>query len=298
MSEDGVKKSSNPWVSMTAGTIAGGIECVAVWPMEYIKTQLQLQSISKTGQKPLYTGVISGLKYTVQTTGFLSLYRGLGVTLVGSLLQRAAGRRAGQAHHVQAVHGWLGRRGHRGCSRSDAHGDHQDEAHPDQPAAASRGAEHIAGERSPRPVPGRVGHGAQAGLQPGPAVHVLQQVQGPADGQRPHQAVPAGLPRRRHVCGLLLHAGQQSLRRGEDADAEQRSRGQVQEHRGLLQTDLRRRGVAGLLQRGGASHGPGSARTGCDLHELRVGAEPGGAILRQEVTAIMVHYHRILLSFS
>mmetsp|Transcript_17117 Transcript_17117/g.23533 ORF Transcript_17117/g.23533 Transcript_17117/m.23533 type:complete len:295 (-) Transcript_17117:302-1186(-) len=85
MSEDGVKKSSNPWVSMTAGTIAGGIECVAVWPMEYIKTQLQLQSISKTGQKPLYTGVISGLKYTVQTTGFLSLYRGLGVTLVGSM---------------------------------------------------------------------------------------------------------------------------------------------------------------------------------------------------------------------
>jgi len=50
--------------------------------MEYIKTQLQLQSIAKNGQKPLYTGVISGLKYTVQTTGFLSLYRGLGVTLV------------------------------------------------------------------------------------------------------------------------------------------------------------------------------------------------------------------------
>jgi len=30
----------------------------------------------------------------------------------------------------------------------------------------------------------------------GAAVHVLQQVQRPADGQRKQQAVPAGLPRR------------------------------------------------------------------------------------------------------
>lgn len=30
-------------------------------------------------------GVISGLVYTVKTTGFLSLYNGLGVTLVGSI---------------------------------------------------------------------------------------------------------------------------------------------------------------------------------------------------------------------
>lgn len=29
MSEDGVRKSSNPLVSMTAGAIAGGIECIA-----------------------------------------------------------------------------------------------------------------------------------------------------------------------------------------------------------------------------------------------------------------------------
>jgi solute carrier family 25 citrate transporter 1 len=79
MSEDGVKKSANPLVSLTSGCIAGGIECVAVWPMEYIKTQLQLQ---KGGQKPPFTGVISGLTYTVRTTGFFSLYRGLGVTLV------------------------------------------------------------------------------------------------------------------------------------------------------------------------------------------------------------------------
>ncbi len=60
MSEDGVKKSSNPWVSVTAGCIAGGVECITVWPMEYIKTQLQLQKLSGS-TKPPFTGVISGL---------------------------------------------------------------------------------------------------------------------------------------------------------------------------------------------------------------------------------------------
>jgi len=51
-----------------------------------IKTQLQLTSKSAAGLKPLpYNGMISGLTYTVRTTGFLSLYRGLAPTLVGSI---------------------------------------------------------------------------------------------------------------------------------------------------------------------------------------------------------------------
>jgi len=109
MSEDGVKKSSNPMVALATGCVAGiiiiiifyvhlllllllllllykkgGIECVSVWPMEYIKTQLQLQRVAP-GQKPPFTGIISGFAYTVKTTGFLSLYTGLGVTLVFSI---------------------------------------------------------------------------------------------------------------------------------------------------------------------------------------------------------------------
>lgn len=52
--------------------------------MEYIKTQLQLQSRVKGAALP-YTGMISGLSYTVRTTGFFSLYRGLAPTLVGSI---------------------------------------------------------------------------------------------------------------------------------------------------------------------------------------------------------------------
>lgn len=70
---------------MTAGCIAGGVEATAVWPMEYIKTQLQLHSRAK-GAAPLpYTGMVGGLTYTVRTTGFFSLYRGLAPTLVGSI---------------------------------------------------------------------------------------------------------------------------------------------------------------------------------------------------------------------
>ena len=69
---------------MAAGCIAGGIEATAVWPMEFIKTQLQLQSKSKGAALP-YNGMISGLTYYVRTTGFLSLYRGLAPTLIGSI---------------------------------------------------------------------------------------------------------------------------------------------------------------------------------------------------------------------
>eukprot|EP00956_Cyclotella_meneghiniana_P022361 scaffold42258_cov71-Cyclotella_meneghiniana.AAC.5 len=77
-------KKKNPWTPMAAGCIAGGIEATAVWPMEFIKTQLQLQSKSKGAALP-YNGMISGLTYYVRTTGFLSLYRGLAPTLIGSI---------------------------------------------------------------------------------------------------------------------------------------------------------------------------------------------------------------------
>ncbi|KAL7498665.1 hypothetical protein ACHAWT_006519 [Skeletonema menzelii] len=77
-------KKKNPWTPMTAGCIAGGIEATAVWPMEFIKTQLQLQSKAKGAALP-YNGMISGLSYYVRTTGFFSLYRGLTPTLIGSI---------------------------------------------------------------------------------------------------------------------------------------------------------------------------------------------------------------------
>jgi solute carrier family 25 (mitochondrial citrate transporter), member 1 len=75
------KSQKNPLTPLAAGCIAGGVEATCVWPMEYIKTQLQLH---KGSQLP-YTGVFSGLRYTVRTTGFISLYRGLAPTLLGSI---------------------------------------------------------------------------------------------------------------------------------------------------------------------------------------------------------------------
>jgi len=80
-------KKKNPWTPMAAGCIAGGIEATAVWPMEFIKTQLQLQTKVK-GNVPTnlpYTGMLSGLAHYTRTTGFLSLYRGLAPTLIGSI---------------------------------------------------------------------------------------------------------------------------------------------------------------------------------------------------------------------
>mmetsp|Transcript_10924 Transcript_10924/g.19604 ORF Transcript_10924/g.19604 Transcript_10924/m.19604 type:complete len:296 (-) Transcript_10924:342-1229(-) len=81
-------KKKNPWTPMAAGCIAGGIEATCVWPMEFIKTQLQLQSKAKVpgGAAALpYNGMVSGLSYYVRTTGFFSLYRGLTPTLIGSI---------------------------------------------------------------------------------------------------------------------------------------------------------------------------------------------------------------------
>lgn len=78
------KKSSNPLTAMSAGCIAGAVEATAVWPMEFMKTQLQLGS-SRVVSKLPYNGVIDGLTYTVHTTGFFSLYRGLAPTLIGSV---------------------------------------------------------------------------------------------------------------------------------------------------------------------------------------------------------------------
>lgn len=49
-----------------------------------LQTQLQLQSKAKGAKLP-FDGMVSGLSYTVRTTGFFSLYRGLTPTLLGSI---------------------------------------------------------------------------------------------------------------------------------------------------------------------------------------------------------------------
>lgn len=73
-------KAKNPLVATTAGAIAGGIETAVIWPMEMIKTNLQLGTM-----RAHYTGMIAGFRYHVRTDGVLSLYRGLAPVLVGSI---------------------------------------------------------------------------------------------------------------------------------------------------------------------------------------------------------------------
>ncbi|KUF95294.1 Vacuolar protein sorting-associated protein 27 [Phytophthora nicotianae] len=75
-----VTKSKNPMVATTAGAIAGGIEILTIWPMEMIKTNLQLGTM-----RAQYTGMVGGFRYHIQTDGVGSLYRGLAPVLVGSI---------------------------------------------------------------------------------------------------------------------------------------------------------------------------------------------------------------------
>lgn len=73
-------KSKNPMVATLSGAIAGGIETVVIWPMEMIKTNLQLGT-----RRQYYTGMLGGFRYHVQSDGVLSLYRGLAPVLIGSV---------------------------------------------------------------------------------------------------------------------------------------------------------------------------------------------------------------------
>lgn len=75
----------DPMVSLAAGCVAGGVECCITWPMEYIKTQLQTFRKVAGGKPPPFTGIGSGLVYTVRSTGFLSLYNGLAPVLIFSV---------------------------------------------------------------------------------------------------------------------------------------------------------------------------------------------------------------------
>ncbi|MCP9257463.1 Citrate transporter [Dirofilaria immitis] len=68
------------------GGLTGGIEICITFPTEYVKTQLQLDERSA---HPIYKGPIDCVKKTVQTNGFLGLYRGLSILVYGSIPKSA-----------------------------------------------------------------------------------------------------------------------------------------------------------------------------------------------------------------
>ena len=74
-------------LKLLAGCVAGSLEATATWPLEYIKTRMQtMRKVPAKGgfvsvPQP-YTSIYAGLRYTVRTTGALSLFTGLTPTLV------------------------------------------------------------------------------------------------------------------------------------------------------------------------------------------------------------------------
>ncbi|TMW62955.1 hypothetical protein Poli38472_005573 [Pythium oligandrum] len=73
-------KSKNPIVATTAGAVAGGIETIVIWPMEMIKTNMQLGTMRQH-----YIGMVGGFQYHIRSDGVFSLYRGLAPVLIGSI---------------------------------------------------------------------------------------------------------------------------------------------------------------------------------------------------------------------
>ena len=59
---NGTNPSSSLRLSLRPSSFSflAGIEATCVWPMEYIKTQLQLQEMLAVGEKPKFTGMIAG----------------------------------------------------------------------------------------------------------------------------------------------------------------------------------------------------------------------------------------------
>ena len=142
---DAIEEENNPLlIHLVAGCIAGAIEATATWPFEYIKTQLQLlhrpakalllselpgfdedgiivssetvqvvkcESAAEEAEPDLpipYTGMISGIVYTVKEHGFSALYHGLSPTLLGSIPK--AGIRFGLfAWFSEVLNAWQGK---------------------------------------------------------------------------------------------------------------------------------------------------------------------------------------------
>ena len=82
--------SEKPRYPVLAGTVAGSLEIFVTYPIEYVKTQLQLQVASSAlyTAETRYTGTVDCLVRTVRAHGPIGLYQGGASWLV------AAGPRA------------------------------------------------------------------------------------------------------------------------------------------------------------------------------------------------------------
>uniref|UniRef100_A0A7S3GK71 Uncharacterized protein n=1 Tax=Palpitomonas bilix TaxID=652834 RepID=A0A7S3GK71_9EUKA len=86
MSASKEKKGKEPWKHILAGGGAGAIEATAMYPMEFGKVQLQLQS---KALKPRYSGLFNVLSTTMKERGAFAIYRGLGSLIAGCVPKAA-----------------------------------------------------------------------------------------------------------------------------------------------------------------------------------------------------------------
>jgi solute carrier family 25 (mitochondrial citrate transporter), member 1 len=84
---------SKSFEATIAGSIAGGIETICIWPTEYTKTLLQLQT------KNEYKGIIDCARKQIIKNGPLSLYKGMSTALLFSVPK--AGLRFGSYSYFQ-----------------------------------------------------------------------------------------------------------------------------------------------------------------------------------------------------
>ena len=84
-------RKKDPVLTLAAGVVAGCIEATATWPLEYVKTQMQTtRKVVLTGGRipggvsvpQPYNSILGGIRHTIRTTGFFSLYTGLTPTLI------------------------------------------------------------------------------------------------------------------------------------------------------------------------------------------------------------------------
>ncbi|RNF09976.1 citrate transporter [Trypanosoma rangeli] len=80
--------------SFLAGALTGGIEAIVTYPLEYVKTHLQLQQLlhapSSSSLPHMYNGIWDCVKRTVQQHSPLGLYRGFVPVLLGSIPKQAS----------------------------------------------------------------------------------------------------------------------------------------------------------------------------------------------------------------
>jgi len=79
------KKDKKVLKGAVAGGIAGGLDVLFHYPTDFIRRQLRLDRHERK-----YDGTIDCLRKTIKRHGFLGLYRGASILLIGSIAKVAS----------------------------------------------------------------------------------------------------------------------------------------------------------------------------------------------------------------